>query len=215
MMRGELSESSSSSSSHSASLTRFAASPSALSWFDVSMLHDMTVSLSHVSGPARSPEYILNASLVAFGHTSRYYISKSYSSMRGFRRAILRALDTSRDGSCRCQGALCAFSAIQEAYLNSHKLSCIELFGIGIKGSAERKQGEVAAFVTAVVTAMHAIDRSVWSNQCQFLKLIAYFFETQASTKSMNAKRSLNLPLSLTGWHKDRTLNYGAGITYD
>ncbi|KAF0692647.1 Aste57867_16286 [Aphanomyces stellatus] len=218
MMRFDMSESSSSDSSASAaSLTRFAASSLSPTWFDISMLHEFNVTLSHVSGPARAPEYILNASLVAFGQGSRYYVSKSYSSLRGFRRALARAVSAGVDGGCRCQGTSCIFAASADAHLSAKKLSCIEILGIGIRGSSEKKQNEVASFVAAVATTMHAVDKSLWSNQCQFLKLVAFFFETmaQASCKAMKASRSRNLNLTLKGWHHDRTKNYGAGITYD
>ncbi|RLO09084.1 hypothetical protein DYB28_001209 [Aphanomyces astaci] len=210
-----MSESSSSSTS-SASLTQYTPSTTP-SWFDASMLHDFNISLSHVTGPSRSPEFILNASLVAFGQGSRYYVSKSYSSLRRFRRAILRAIATTarRDGRCTCQGSACAFAGVGDAYLRPHALTCLDVLGFGVYGSSERRQDEVRAFVAAVVATMQGVDKARWSDQCLFLQLIAYFFDTAAQTscKSLKMARSQRMNLSLHGWHLNRTQTYGAGIT--
>ncbi|ETW07612.1 hypothetical protein H310_02089 [Aphanomyces invadans] len=215
MMRNDMSETTSSSAS-SASLIRFLA-PSEPSWFDASRLHDFNIMLSHISGSSRSPEFVLNASLAAFGQGSRYYVSKTYASFRGFRRALFRAIATSRKGSCTCQGIACAFAEVGDMYLRPHTLSGLDILGFGVYGSSGRRQNEVAAFVMAVAATLQRVDKTRWSNQCLFLKLVAYFFETatQVSTKSSKMGRSKHMNLSLSGWHLNRTQTYGAGITYD
>ncbi|OQS06464.1 hypothetical protein THRCLA_01485, partial [Thraustotheca clavata] len=179
--------------------------------FEASDLHALAISFSHISS-SRNQEYIFNVTVGSEGRQRRHYIGKTYGELREFRRDLIKVLRT--PGICTCRNDRCTFANLAVTHLQNHPLTSFAVFGYYLTGTLMQRQTNVNAFLDDLVMGLHTVDPIAWRNECVFLQMIATFFDTARENAGRNKMgRRPNLQMNLKGWHKDRMMNYGIGIS--
>jgi hypothetical protein len=190
------------------------------STFDASHLREFSATLSHTVGNKPSScEFILGVSSHVNGVRCLHYVAKSYVDFRALRRRIMLLLNPhpmSGSRGCLCRGSSCVFIDIGKNHLQPHQLPSRDYLGFIHLGTYSHRVAEVTAFLDALIMGLHTHSDVTWPNECQFLHTLSLFFQTQARFKTtMKFSQHHNMNLNLKGWHQDRTLHYGVGITYE